>query len=140
MVNRVSDDGEPSGTAGTPILSVINGNSLVNVLVIVIRYFGGILLGTGGLVRAYKESAEKVINCSKILKYVRGYEVKITLEYNNWEHFMYYCKINNFKIISTEYFEKIECIFEVEVEKFDNKSIYYNFQNIIRQKPIISDF
>lgn len=140
VYTKYSDDGEPSGTAGVPILSVINGNNLVNVLIIVTRYFGGILLGTGGLVRAYKEAAEKVIDVSKLYRFIKGYEIKILLDYNKWDNFTYYCKINGINIISAEYFEKIECIFEISNENFVDDNPYYNKNDIVRQKPIISEF
>ena len=65
---RANDDGEPSGTAGRPILGQINSNDLTNVLIIVVRYFGGTLLGTGGLVRAYRDAAAAAIENSKIIE------------------------------------------------------------------------
>ena len=140
IYSRSSDDGEPSGTAGVPILSVINGNNLVNVLIIVTRYFGGILLGTGGLVRAYKEAAEKVVLNSKMYKIVEGYEVKIQIDYSNWDKFNYYCKNNGINIIKTEYFEKIECIFEISKEDFEKGNLFFRQNDIVRQKLIVSDF
>ena len=140
IYSKSSDDGEPSGTAGVPILSVINGNNLVNVLVIVTRYFGGILLGTGGLVKAYKEATEKVIESSKLCRFIKGYEIKISIDYKLWDNFNYYCKNNRINIIKTEYFEKIECIFEVSKENFEKDNPYYEKKDIIRQKVIISDF
>lgn len=140
IYTRSSDDGEPSGTAGVPILSVVNGNNLVNVLIIVTRYFGGILLGTGGLVRAYKEAAEKVIINSKMFKIVEGYEVKTQIDYNNWDKFNYYCKNKKINIIKTEYFEKIECIFEIPKENFENENLFFRQNDIVRQKLITSDF
>lgn len=140
IYSRSSDDGEPSGTAGVPILSVINGNNLVNVLIVVTRYFGGILLGTGGLVRAYKEVAEKVVLNSKMYKIVEGYEVKILIDYNNWDKFNYYCKNNGINIIKTEYFEKIECIFEISKENFEKENLFFRQNDILRQKLITSDF
>ena len=66
------DDGEPARTSGFPILKCILGNNLNNTCIIVVRYFGGILLGTGGLVKAYTESAKEVIASSDIVKYIRG--------------------------------------------------------------------
>ena len=140
IYSRSSDDGEPSGTAGVPILSVINGNNLVNVLIVVTRYFGGILLGTGGLVRAYKEVAEKVVLNSKMYKIVEGYEVKIVIDYNNWDKFNYYCKNNGINIIKTKYFEKIECIFEISKENFEKENVFFRQNDILRQKLITSDF
>lgn len=140
IYSKSSDDGEPAGTAGVPILSVINGNNLINVLVIVTRYFGGILLGTGGLVKAYKKATEKVIEESKICRFIKGYEVKISIDYKLWDNFNYYCKNNGINIIKTEYFEKIECIFEVPEENFDKYNGYYEEKDFIRQKAIISDF
>ena len=140
IYTRSSDDGEPSGTAGVPILSVVNGNNLVNVLIVVTRYFGGILLGTGGLVRAYKEAAEKVIINSKMYKIVEGYEVKTQIDYNNWDKFNYYCKNKKINIIKTEYFEKIECIFEIPKENFENENLFFRQNDIVRQKLITSDF
>ena len=67
-VEKSSDDGEPSGTAGAPMLNILQKNGLANVLIIVTRYFGGILLGTGGLVRAYSDSLLKVIEKSTLVK------------------------------------------------------------------------
>ena len=66
IVERAVDDGEPSGTAGKPILDIIKHKNLINVLIVVTRYFGGTLLGTGGLVRAYQGSANEVVSSSKI--------------------------------------------------------------------------
>ena len=65
---RSNDDGEPSGTAGKPILGQINSNGLTNILIVVIRYFGGVKLGTGGLIVSYKAAASEVINDAKIVE------------------------------------------------------------------------
>ena len=67
IIEKASDDGEPSKTAGSPMLQVLNKNELVNILVVVTRYFGGILLGTGGLVRAYTQATQNVLKKAKIL-------------------------------------------------------------------------
>ena len=117
LIERSSDDGEPSGTAGAPMLNILQKNQLVNVLIIVTRYFGGILLGTGGLVRAYSDSLLKVIESCNITEKEIGYEVKVTIDYNNFEMFKYYCKNNNINIVNTEYFENIVCKIQLEEEK-----------------------
>ena len=81
QIFRYSDDGEPSGTAGRPILQVIDGSSFVEILVVVTRYFGGTKLGTGGLVRAYGESARYALNKTKIEIRTRFSEIKINYAY-----------------------------------------------------------
>lgn len=78
---RVSDDGEPSGTAGKPILGQINSFELTNVLIVVVRYFGGILLGTGGLVNAYKEAAVDALKNAEIVEKYEGKLISIEFPY-----------------------------------------------------------
>ncbi len=78
---RINDDGEPSGTAGKPILGQINSSELTNVLLIVVRYFGGTLLGTGGLIRAYKEAAALAIADTKIIEKTVDDKITIHFEY-----------------------------------------------------------
>ena len=91
---RYSDDGEPHGTAGKPILDIINGAELKDVTVVVTRYFGGILLGTGGLTRAYSKGASDVASVSKIVTRTYGSVIALTLPYT------LYGKINPFIISS----------------------------------------
>ena len=87
VLQKCSDDGEPSGTAGEPILNAIQKNNLNNVLIIVTRYFGGILLGAGGLIRAYSNSAIDAINSAgKIIKQP-GMEVQVNINYQDNEMF-----------------------------------------------------
>lgn len=113
ILEKSSDDGEPSGTAGAPMLNLLQRNELCNVLVIVTRYFGGILLGTGGLVRAYSEVTAKVIENSEKKELVEGYEMKIELEYKDLELFKYYCRNERIRIIAVEYLENILLIIEL---------------------------
>ena len=117
LIERSSDDGEPSGTAGAPMLNILQKNNLVNVLIIVTRYFGGILLGTGGLVRAYSSSLQKAIEESEKEKKCIGVEMQVEVEYQNFESFKYYCKINNIKVVEIQYLEKIICKIELEETK-----------------------
>ena len=118
VVNKMSDDGEPSGTAGAPMLNIITKNELTNILVVVTRYFGGILLGTGGLVKAYSEATIKALEKVKIVNEEIGYEVEVTILYNEWEKFKYYCEKNNINIINVVYDEKIKSRIEAtQIEK-----------------------
>ena len=116
IIEKSSDDGEPSGTAGAPMLNILQKNNLANVVVIVTRYFGGILLGTGGLVRAYSDSLLKAIDESEKVKKIFGEELEATLDYTNFENFKYYCKNNEINITSTQYSENIVCKIELEAQ------------------------
>ena len=143
IINRFSDDGEPSGTAGSPMLNIINKNNLINILVVVTRYFGGILLGTGGLVKAYSESTLKALEESEYVEEVRGLECRLKLNYNDFEKFKFYCNKNAINIINSEYGEKIICIIELADEKKDellNSIDELNFKidefEIIKEKNI----
>lgn len=140
---KASDDGEPSGTAGGPMLNILQKNNLSNVLIVVTRYFGGILLGTGGLVRAYSEALQKAIEESSLILKVSGIEMKLIVDYNNFEKFKYYCKNNNITIISAKYLEKIECKIQMELEKkekfikdYENKELNISNLEILSKKII----
>ena len=121
IIEKSSDDGEPSGTAGAPMLNILQRSNLCNVLVVVTRYFGGILLGTGGLVRAYSDVTQKVIEKSKIIYKIPGVEVEVKLEYSNLDNFKYYCRNNNIKITNIEYLENLNL--KIEMEK-NRKNIF----------------
>lgn len=116
---KCSDDGEPSGTAGVPILNVINKNNLSNVLIIVTRYFGGILLGTGGLTRAYSSAAIEAIKKSNILIEQMGVKLIVEVEYQNSENFKFYCNQNKINIKKIEYNENVFYTIEISDEQFE---------------------
>lgn len=121
VVEKSSDDGEPSGTAGGPMLNILQKNNLCNIVVVVTRYFGGILLGTGGLVRAYSDATQKAIEkCIKVYK-VEGIEVQVKIDYANLDVFKYYCKNNEINITKIDYAEDI--ILKIEMEK-NRKKIF----------------
>lgn len=97
-IKKSSDDGEPSGTAGIPILKVLENNDLNNILAIVIRYFGGIKLGAGGLVRAYTKSVTNTLSLDNIINLTKGYNIDIEFNYNQIKEIDYILKditINN---------------------------------------------
>lgn len=143
VITKSSDDGEPSKTAGAPILNVITGNELSNILIIVTRYFGGILLGTGGLVKAYTNASLEALKMAEYVTEKLGFELKIKINYIDLEKLKYYCQKNNINIIKTDYKEFIECILEVTNDEKD-KIISNNKDNnvnileyqIIREKNI----
>ncbi len=113
IVNKMSDDGEPSGTAGSPMLTILQKQELRNVLIVVTRYFGGILLGTGGLVRAYSEATLQAIQKAELVEEQRGYELELTINYPELEKIQYYCRKNAIVITNVEYEEKVKCRLEV---------------------------
>ena len=83
-----SDDGEPSGTAGKPLLNILEGRAMINTAVLVVRYYGGINLGTGGLVKAYSEAAQMALDTGKFIQYTEYNFFKIVLKYNILEQFI----------------------------------------------------
>ena len=117
FIERSSDDGEPSGTAGGPMLNILQKSNLCNVLVIVTRYFGGILLGTGGLVRAYSEATIKAIEKAEKITKTSGIEMQAILKYSEYEKFKYYCQKNDISIIKTDYNENIVCKIQLKETK-----------------------
>ena len=142
IVERFSDDGEPSGTAGGPMLNILAKNNLCNVLIIVTRYFGGILLGTGGLVRAYSEATTKVVNTATLANETIGLEVEIEIEYTQLELFKYYCKKNGINITNIIYENYIKCHIEATKDELEelldknNNNCNILKSTIIRSKNI----
>lgn len=131
IIEKSSDDGEPSGTAGAPMLNILQKNQLANVLIVVTRYFGGILLGTGGLVRAYSDALLKAIKESVLLKKVKGIEMLVKVDYANFDNFQYYSKNNNIFITNVEYGEEISCKIELEEEKKEKLCQDFTTKSII---------
>lgn len=120
MTERFSDDGEPSGTAGAPMLNVLASQNLSNVLVIVTRYFGGILLGTGGLVKAYTTATVEALNQAEVVQKAWGKEVKLVVNYGDLEKLRYYLKQNDVRICHIEYGENVNVMAEMMAEKLDD--------------------
>lgn len=131
---KYSDDNEPNNTAGLPIYNVISKNKLNCVLIVVIRYFGGIKLGAGGLTRAYSNSAIEVIN-DNITELVNGYTIKIELDYIFIKNVDYILKDVN--IINKEYNENIAITFEISIDRLD--IIKEKLNNYIKSFIIINN-
>ena len=117
IVNRFSDDGEPSGTAGAPMLNILTSQNLSNVLVIVTRYFGGILLGTGGLVKAYTQATIEALNKANIVNKDLGKSAKFIISYQDLEKCKYYLKQNSVAIRDIQYGENVEVFVDITDEK-----------------------
>ena len=112
-IKKASDDGEPSGTAGLPMLNILDKENITNVLAITIRYFGGIKLGAGGLIRAYSNSVKEALNKVNTNELINGYLVTITFPYNKEEEITK--KIEKENIIEKTYLEKIT--YKVKLEE-----------------------
>ncbi len=116
-LTRCSDDGEPSGTAGKPILEVITGAGLRDCLVIVTRYFGGTLLGTGGLVRAYTKAAKDALLNSGLALVRAGTRYRVVTDYNGIGKIQYAAASAGARIIDSVYEDKVELMIDVLSDK-----------------------
>ncbi len=146
-VQKASDDGEPQGTAGKPILNVLKHHQLKNVLLVVTRYFGGILLGAGGLVRAYSDAAKNVILHSQIVEYIEMEKMALTCDYYWYGKIENLLKSENLPIIDLSFQEKVTIIlclpigeFNLWQEKINNLTngevTYTHFTNCYYQKIV----
>lgn len=124
IISKFSDDGEPAGTAGSPILNVITKNGLMNVLIIVTRYFGGILLGAGGLVKAYTKTAVLGLQDTTYIYKIKGLNINLDMNYKDLDKFKYYCKNNNIIIKNIKYLDNIKI--QIELSKELEKNLLTN--------------
>ncbi|SMC21137.1 uncharacterized protein, YigZ family [Clostridium acidisoli DSM 12555] len=118
-IQRYSDDGEPQGTAGIPTLDVIKNKKITDVAVVVTRYFGGILLGTGGLARAYSKAASEVINKGNIVLKVLGKQLSINISYDFLGKLQYAFEQKKLYIDNIEYTDKVIIIAKFETENLE---------------------
>ena len=116
-LTRCSDDGEPSGTAGRPMLEVLLGEGIRNVAVVVTRYFGGTLLGTGGLVRAYTQAVKEGLAASTIGIERAGYEILIETDYNGVGKLQYVMGQRGIEPVNSEYGADVKFTLIIPVEK-----------------------
>lgn len=107
-IKRFSDDGEPGGTAGKPILEVLAGEGITNAAIVVTRYFGGTLLGTGGLVRAYGAAAKAGLSASAVINKIPGMRLSITTDYTGLGKLQYLLGQRGITVLDTVYTDKVE--------------------------------
>lgn len=123
QLQRCSDDGEPNGTAGKPMLDVLLGNELRNVAVVVTRYFGGTLLGTGGLVRAYSQAVKAGLQASVMITKILGVKLHIETDYTTFGKIQYILAQRELKILDTVYTDKVEL--EVLIPKTELEQVMH---------------
>lgn len=120
QIQRFSDDGEPSGTAGMPMLDVLKGENIKNAAVVVTRYFGGTLLGTGGLVRAYGHCAKQGLIAAGIIEKILYQYFEVTADYNLSGKIQYEALKNEYVIKDTVYTDKVTFIILAEPQRNEN--------------------
>ena len=119
IVENSSDDGEPKGTSGRPSLAVIAGAEIINSAVIIVRYFGGIKLGTGGLVRAYGDSVNEVIKIAEFKEYQKLIEKTLICDYSELSKLEYLLNQENIHIKSKEFSNEINLQIELTIDQFE---------------------
>tara|TARA_B110000003_G_scaffold75070_1_gene76542 strand:- start:508 stop:1104 length:597 start_codon:yes stop_codon:yes gene_type:complete len=122
-VFRVNDDGEPRNSAGMPIYGQIQSYNLTNVLIVIVRYFGGIKLGLGGLVSAYKECAKKTLESNKIITRTITLPVQIKFNYLQMNNVMRIIKKYDLEVVNQEM--QIDCVFDILTTKDNNEAVCY---------------
>ncbi len=125
---KSSDDGEPSGTAGKPILNQIYSNELFNVLVVVTRYFGGTKLGVSGLIRAYKTAASDALSNAEIVYEILTRRLRLHFNYPLMNNVMRIVKEENLTVIRRDF--ALDCSLEIEVEKSKKEKLEQRFSRI----------
>ena len=132
IIENSSDDGEPKGTSGKPSLAVLAGNGLINSGVIIVRYFGGIRLGTGGLVRAYSDSVNLVIQNSELYPYIKLFVKTLSVDYGDLSKIEYQIAGCEITVLKKEFTSNVTLTLEAANEEFDKLinilPIKYNLQ------------
>lgn len=126
LIGRFHDAGEPSGTAGKPVFQHLEGKQLINLLVAVIRYFGGVKLGAGGLTRAYGNIAKQVIESAQIVDYIEMVNLQLTLEYNQLQMLDYQLKKLDGKIMQQDFAQQVHT--QIKIPKQNLEALRLIFQ------------
>ncbi len=119
-IQRMSDNGEPVGTAGKPVLDAITKNNLINVLITVTRYFGGIKLGAGGLIRAYSQSASQTIENAQLATLVNYDRLQLIFDYSLIGKLKYFIEKQKAVVMETNYQTKVQAVILVETSDSKN--------------------
>ena len=127
-----SDDGEPKGTSGKPSLMVLQGQDIINSAVIIVRYFGGTKLGTGGLVRAYSDAVNLVINEANLIEYKQEIEESISMEYSDIRFINYECEIYEVTIVEKIFDTKT--IYKIKASEESMKKFLEKVQRVVKIK------
>lgn len=141
---KSNDDGEPGGTAGNPILESIKKNNLTNICVVVTRYFGGIKLGAGGLIRAYSHAASLAISAAKIIEMKTFQKISLTLEYNFLATVENYLRNKNIRVENVNYADVVTLEIFILPEQVENfladitELTAANFLSEVREKILLS--
>ena len=119
-VKRTSDDGEPSGTAGVPMLGVLENHNLTNICVVVTRYFGGIKLGAGGLIRAYAGSVALAVKEIGIIEIKEQVGIAIQMSYTQYQEYSNFLKAHNLMELDTNFTDQVDTMIYVDKEEKEN--------------------
>ncbi|MDU4468158.1 MAG: YigZ family protein [Streptococcus mitis] len=119
-IKRTSDDGEPSGTAGVPMLGVLENHNLTNVCVVVTRYFGGIKLGAGGLIRAYAGSVALAVKEIGIIEIKEQAGIAIQMSYTQYQEYSNFLKEHDLMELETNFTDKVDTMIYVDKEEKEN--------------------
>ena len=136
-IKRTSDDGEPSGTAGVPMLGVLENHNLTNVCVVVTRYFGGIKLGAGGLIRAYAGSVALAVKESGIVEIKEQAGIRIQMSYAQYQEYGNFLKEHNLMELETNFTDQVDTI--IFVDKEDKEDIKAALIEFFNGKVILTD-
>ena len=120
QIKRASDDGEPQGTGGVPMLNVLNGNELVDVCCVVTRYFGGTLLGVGGLVRAYTEGAKIAVTAGGIKTVAESADIMVTCDYNLYGKIEHYINEHRIFVVENDFGADVSIVVRLKTEDVAN--------------------
>lgn len=132
VIEKFSDDGEPAQTAGKPIIELLKQKDIYNTIIIVTRYFGGILLGTGGLTRAYTASANLCLENTNKVQMVYSKVISFSAKYDEVDKIKYYLQVAKIEIEKTEYMDNI--LFEINVKETEYEKTINEIENMLSRK------